>query len=88
MFIASLGTCIGVYVASFAERHELTAGGFEVHLTWEPAENPSRIGKIAAKVTMPKPVPESLREPLRRAAEQCLVHNTIKHSPEIKVEIA
>ena len=59
-----------------------------MHLTWERAEGPTRIGKISARVEMPGEVPAQLREPLRRAAEQCLVHNTIVHKPEIRIEIA
>ena len=87
LFVASLGRCIGVYVAAFAQRRGLACEGFRVQMAWELGEHPTRIARITARVEMPAPVGPELQEPLRRAAEQCLVHNTITHRPEITIEI-
>ena len=87
LLIASLGTCIGVRVATFVEQNEIKHDGFQVHLAWEREDDSSKIGAISVRIEIPGDVPEGLREPLRQAAKQCLVHQTLTQTPEIKIEV-
>ena len=88
LFISSLGTCIGVYAALFAQRHQISLEGMQVEMEWERAEEPARISRIRAKITIPQGFPEKYREALKKSAEACLVHNTLCQCPIIELSLA
>lgn len=86
--IASLGACVGVYVREFAAARNIPHEGFHIELDWDRAEKPERIGSISIRLHMPCKVPEQYREPLIRAAEQCVVHNTLRIAPQVTLALA
>jgi putative redox protein len=85
LFIASLGSCIGIYVVDYCKRHNVPYKGMTVELGWEDAKAPLRIGSIVARVEMPEGIPQEHYEKLRRVAEMCKIHNTLTHTPSIKM---
>ncbi len=87
LFVASLGTCIGVFAAKFCKRHNLPTEGMKVLMDWTVVKNPVRIGSIKAALHYPPSIPEEEKKGLLRMAEACFVHETILHKPEIVVEL-
>ena len=87
LFVASLGTCIGVYAARFCTRHNLPTTGLKVALDWTMLKDPWRIGAIKAEIHYPHDLPETEKKGLLRMAEACFVHESIVHKPEIVVEL-
>lgn len=87
LFVASLGTCIGVYIVRFCKRHNLPTAGLKVFLDWTVVKDPWRIGAIKVEIHYPHTISESEKKGLLRMAESCFVHETILHHPEIKVEL-
>ena len=87
LFIASLAMCVAIFVVYFAERHDIPLEGMKVETDYEHAEKPHRIGAIRLQVTMPQPVAEQHRAALQRAAEQCVVHNTLRHPPKVFISL-
>jgi uncharacterized OsmC-like protein len=87
-FIASLATCVGVYVLNFAKRHEIPVEGMKIETDWQMAEGPRRVGAIQVDVRMPGDLDERYRAALQRVAEQCVVHNTLHHTPEIAISVS
>ena len=87
LLAGSLGACIGVMVQSYCRRHEYE-GDVEVSLTLEMTDSPKRIGAIVVDVELPKGVPEEKREAIRRMAERCPIHETLKDPPRVDIEIA
>jgi putative redox protein len=87
LFVASLGTCIGVYAARFCKRHNLPTEGMKVLLDWTVVKDPWRIGSIKAELHYPHAIAEEEKKGLLRMAEACFVHETILHKPEIVVEL-
>jgi len=86
--MVSLGSCIGAVIVTYSDRHGITYEGLEVGLDWAlAADPPHRIGRIAVEVRMPGPVTDEQIEILKRVANQCLIHNTLMHSPEMTVEL-
>jgi putative redox protein len=85
LFIGSLGSCIGFYIARYCERHGISREGLRVELEWDDAENPHRIGAIRATIAIPAEIPENKRAPLIRVAEGCTVHHTLTHPPPVSV---
>src|SRR4030042_982555 len=87
LFIASLGTCIGVYAVRFCKRHNLPTEGLKILMDWTVVKDPWRIGSIKADIHYPHDISDHEKKGLLRMAEACFVHETILHKPEIVVEL-
>jgi len=88
LFIASLGSCIGVYVVGYLQAQRLPCDGVSVRMSWEEGKSPARIARISAEIKLPEgATPEHARMALK-AAEMCKIHNTLKQKPEVRVSIA
>jgi len=87
LFIASFGACIGVYVTQACKQLGINPLETAVEVTWETANDPKRIGKLHAVVSIPAEVPSEHRVALLKAAESCLIDQTLRHPPEISIEI-
>ena len=82
----SLGACIGMMVQSYCQRHGYD-GDVEVSLTLEMADSPKRIGGIVVDVEVPDGVPEDKKDVIRRMAEKCPIHETLKDPPRVDIDI-
>ncbi|HUT75255.1 MAG TPA: OsmC family protein [Armatimonadota bacterium] len=87
LLMVSLGGCIGAVLVTYCDRHQINCEGLEIALDWEVAEHPHRIGRIAVEIHMPGPLTAGQIEILERVADQCLIHNTLLHAPEIKTRM-
>lgn len=87
LFVSSLATCIGVYVADYCKRAGLTYEGLTMDVNWEKATNPGRIGKIEIKINLPEKVSAEREKAILRVADHCTVHNTITIKPEIQITL-
>jgi len=86
LFVASLGTCIGVYALWFCQKHKIPYEGMKISMTWSKSPAPpARIDNIEAHITLPQGCPEMHKAGLVVQAKQCLMHNTITHAPEIRI---
>ena len=88
VFVASLAMCVGVFVLYFAKRHGIPVEGMRIETDWQMAEGPRRVGAIQVAVTMPQAVSAQHRSALQRAAEQCVVHNTLHHEPKVSISVS
>jgi putative redox protein len=87
LMVASLGMCVGVFILYFARRHEIAVEGMRIETDYEMVEGPRRVGKMQVRVEMPGELSDQERATLQRVAEQCVVHNTLTHPPEIDVSV-
>ena len=87
LFVASLGSCVGMIVVTYCKAHDLPYEGMEVDCAFDLADDPIRIASVAIDVTMPADFPESRRKALLRVAEACPIHNTLHQPPEVSVEV-
>jgi len=88
LFVASLGMCVAVYVVGFAVRHGIPVEGLTAEVDYQIAEAPRRVGQMKVTVKLPQPVTGENQTVLQRVAEQCLVHNTLRHPPEVAISVA
>jgi putative redox protein len=84
-FLASLGTCAGIYVLGFCRQRGLPAEG--IRLIQNVSMNPSTrlADQISLEIQVPASFPEKYRPALIRAAEQCKVKKHFEHPPQIRV---
>ncbi|MBI4953913.1 MAG: OsmC family protein [Myxococcales bacterium] len=88
LFLASLGTCAGIYVVGFCQARGISLEGVEMvqRVTYDPETKlPSQ---IAIDIDLPPSFPEKYREAVRRVAEKCKVKAVIAAPPEITVHVS
>lgn len=84
--MAALGTCAGYYAAEYLKLHSIQCEGLEISISAEKAKAPARLGSFTIDVFAPGVGPEH-EAGLRRAAEACLIHNTLTHIPMMATNI-
>lgn len=85
LLAGSLGACIAMMVQSYCQRHGYD-GDVGVSLTLELADAPKRIGGVVVDVELPKGVPEDRMDAIRRMAEHCPIHETLKNPPRMDID--
>jgi len=85
LFLASIGTCAGIYVLSFFRQRSLSTEGLEIvqRVFQDPATR--MISKISLDIKLPRDFPEKYRDAVIRAADQCAVKKHLVEAPEINV---
>jgi putative redox protein len=87
LFAGSLGACIAMTVNRYCQSHGYTNGSVGVSLTLQMADDPIRVKSIVVDLEIPKDVPEDRREAIRRVAEHCPIHATLKNPPDVDLDI-
>jgi putative redox protein len=85
LFLASIGTCAGIYIKSFCDRRQIPTDDIRIIQTMEFDEVKKVPGVISLDIQIPSGFPEKYREAVVNAAELCLVKKTISSQPEFKV---
>jgi len=86
LLAASLGACIAMMVQRYCDSHGYE-GETTVYLAPQLANDPKRVGSIAIDVEAPSGVPEDKKDAVRRVAERCLVHETLRRPPKVDIDI-
>jgi ribosomal protein S12 methylthiotransferase accessory factor len=84
-FLASLGTCAGIYVLSFCRQRGIPFEGLRLIQRAEinPVTELAEI--ISLDIQLPPDFPEEYKAAVIRAAEQCKVKKHFENPPEIEV---
>ena len=86
LFLASLGTCAGVYIVYFCESRNLPVDGIRMNLRFARNETAHLMEKIFIDIALPPGFPSKYRKAVIRAAEMCTVKRTLANPPEIVVQ--
>jgi ribosomal protein S12 methylthiotransferase accessory factor len=86
LFLASVGTCAGIYIKSFCDRRQITTDGIKIIQSMKFDEVKKVPGVISLDIQLPEGFPEKYREAVINAAELCLVKKTIASQPEFKIK--
>jgi len=87
LFIASLGSCIGAFVAQYCEKNGIDDEGMKVEISFEKAPDPTRLVNLKAQVLLPKADCSKRIRAIKRVAEHCPVHATINTMENLEIEI-
>lgn len=87
LFLASLGTCAGIFALSFFENRKLNREGFKINLNfkWNPEKH--LLDKVEIILTLPKDFPEKYVPALKSAVDLCIVKRTLANPPEFETLI-
>ena len=84
-FLASIGTCAGIYVLGFCQQRGLSTEGIEIIQRMHNNPFTGLISQIDLDIRVPESFPEKYRPALIRSAELCAVKKHFENPPEIKV---
>jgi ribosomal protein S12 methylthiotransferase accessory factor len=87
-FLASIGTCAGIYVSSFLRQRGLPTEGLVIRQRMIPDPASRLIGKIELTIELPAGFPEQYREAVIRSAQLCAVKKHLERPPQIEVRTA
>ncbi len=87
IFIASLATCMGVYILNYCKNSGINPNDMTLNIKWEKASNPARIGNVKVDIKLPRYKNMEREQAIIKVAEHCLVHNTINMPPEISINL-
>jgi len=85
LFLASIGTCAGIYVLSFCQQRGLPTGNLRIIQRMSTNPLTRLIDHIELDIQLPPDFPEKYREAVIRAASQCTVKKHLENPPVFDV---
>jgi len=85
MFLASIGTCAGIYVLNFCKQRQLPTEGLRVIQRLHANPMTGMIEQIDLEIQAPADFPEKYLPSLIRSAELCKVKKHLEHPPVFNV---
>lgn len=86
LFLASIGTCAGIYVSSFCKSRGIPSDGIRLVQSHFISESGRGIGKIELAIELPPDFPEKYKDAVINAANLCAVKKHILNPPEFVVK--
>ena len=88
LFLASLGTCAGYFVASFCQSRSIPTENISLKQTVTRNDATHMVESIAIDILLPPDFPDKYRAAVVKAAEACTVKKHLAAPPAIKVSAA
>lgn len=85
LFLASIGTCAGIYVLSFCQQRGLPTDNLRIvqRMNFNPFTR--MIDEVELDIQVPPDFPEKYRDAVIRAASQCAVKKHLENPPAFNV---
>jgi len=85
LFLASLGTCAGIYVLRFCQQRGLSTQGLEIiqRMSTDPVSH--MVQAIDLEIKLPEGFPDKYRDAVIRVAEQCAVKKHLQQPPAFTI---
>ncbi len=85
VFLASIGTCAGIYVLGFCRQRGLPTEGIRIVERVHRDHSTGMVGKIDLEIQAPASFPEKYLPSLIRSAELCAVKKHLENPPAFDV---
>jgi ribosomal protein S12 methylthiotransferase accessory factor len=85
LFLASLGTCAGAYVASFCRARGISTAGIALNQRNRFDAAMHKLESVELEIVLPPSFPEKYRSAVERAAASCKVKKLLASPPAITV---
>ena len=85
LFLASIGTCAGIYIKGFCDQRSIDTKNINITQTMDFNPETRIIGKISLDIQLPADFPEKYKDALINVANLCAVKKHLLHPPEIEV---
>jgi len=86
-FLASMGTCAGIYVLSFCQQRQIATEGLEItqRMEFATTDGRTKLAKVSMEIALPPGFPEKYRNAIVKAAGLCSVKKAIMDPPEFEI---
>ena len=84
-FLASVGTCAGIYVLSFCQQRGISTEGVRIVQSLEANPYTGLVNKIKLDIQVPPEFPDKYKQAVIRAADQCAVKKHFENPPTFDV---
>lgn len=87
-FLASLGTCAGIYVLSFCQLRQIATEGLALTQRMEftvAADGKRRLAKVVMNIDLPPGFPEKYKNAIVKTAELCTVKKVLMDPPDFEI---
>lgn len=85
LFLASIGTCVGIYVARFCQHRGIPTEGIRILQRHVVDRESGHVDRIVLDVALPPEFPEKYREAVIRTAMRCKVKEHLAAPPVVEV---
>ncbi len=85
LFLASIGTCAGIYVKSFCDQRQIPTDQIRIIQSMEFDPIKRLPSFIRLDIQLPADFPEKYKAAVINAADLCLVKKTLNNPPHIEV---
>jgi putative redox protein len=85
LFLASLGTCAGIFMLAFMRQRGIDPAGSGIAMTTETDTEKGMIARVTFDLQLPEGFPEKYEQAVVRAVDQCSVKRHVQDPPEFSV---
>ncbi|NQU68820.1 MAG: OsmC family protein [Candidatus Marinimicrobia bacterium] len=85
LFLASMGTCAGIYVLGFCQQRNINAEGMELKQSLSVNPATGLVDRVHIQINLPADFPEKYADALIRVAQLCAVKRHLENPPEFKI---
>ncbi len=85
LFLASLGTCAGIYVLGFCQNRNLDTDGLSLTQSIHYNQEKRMVDEVNIKIHLPKSFPEKYKSALIKVAKLCTVKKHLETPPNFIV---
>lgn len=85
LFLASMGTCAGIYVLGFCKQRGLSTEGIRILQRVQRDPLSGLVGQVDLEIQVPPEFPEKYHESLIRSAQLCAVKKHLEQPPEFQI---
>jgi putative redox protein len=84
-FLASIGTCAGIYIVGFCSNRNIPTEGIKLIQRMEIDPATGMLALISLDIQLPSDFPEKYKDAVIRAADQCKVKKHMEHPPKFQI---
>ena len=85
LFLASIGTCTGVYVLEFCKKRDIPTDNIKLILKLNKNRELHLVDKIEIDVQVPNDFPDKYKNAIIKAASLCAVKRHLETPPKIEI---
>lgn len=84
LFLASLGTCAGIYALNFCEKREIDTAKLKLVVDFQTDQKTHMVNKVVMKLTLPPDFPEKYIPAIVKSMNLCYVKKHLHEPPEFE----
>jgi ribosomal protein S12 methylthiotransferase accessory factor len=84
-FLASIGTCAGIYVLGFCQQRGLPTQAIKIIQRMVSDPTTGLVGRITLEIQLPPDFPDKYKAAVIKSAEQCAVKKHLEHPPAFEI---